>query len=103
MATPSAHAAARRAGVDPSFALAACSPIAPVSRRARPKILIYSHDTFGLGNIRRSLLLGELLGSAYPQSAILLMTGSPMVHAFRIPQRMDYVKLPCVTRVNADE
>ncbi len=68
-----------------------------------PKILIYSHDTFGLGNIRRSLLLGELLGSAYPQSAILLMTGSPMVHAFRIPQRMDYVKLPCVTRVNADE
>jgi predicted glycosyltransferase len=73
------------------------------ARLARPKILIYSHDTFGLGNIRRSLLLGELLGSAYPQSAILLMTGSPMVHAFRIPERMDYVKLPCVTRVNADE
>ena len=72
-------------------------------RAARPKILIYSHDTFGLGNIRRSLLLGELLGSEYPQSAILLMTGSPMIHAFRIPQRMDYVKLPCVNRVHADE
>lgn len=70
---------------------------------ATPKILLYSHDTFGLGNIRRSLLLGELLGSAYPQSAILLVTGSPMIHAFRIPDRLDYVKLPCLNRVNADE
>ena len=70
---------------------------------ARPKILLYSHDTFGLGNIRRSLLLGELFGSEYPQGAVLLMTGSPMIHAFRIPDRMDYVKLPCVSRVNADQ
>ncbi|PYQ99135.1 MAG: hypothetical protein DMF96_08155 [Acidobacteria bacterium] len=30
------------------------------------------------------------------------MTGSPMIQAFRIPDRMDYVKLPCVNRVNAD-
>lgn len=74
-----------------------------VPRTARPKILIYSHDTVGLGNIRRSLLLGELLGGEYPHAAILLLTGSPMIHAFRIPERMDYVKLPCVTRVNADE
>src|SRR5262245_56375679 len=95
MDTYSAHATVLR---DPSGGAGAAAP-----RLARPKILIYSHDTFGLGNIRRSLLLGELLGSAYPQSAILLMTGSPMVHAFRIPERMDYVKLPCVTRVNADE
>ena len=89
------HAAALVPLADPS--------LPPVPRAARPKILIYSHDTFGLGNIRRSLLLGELLGSEYPHSAILLMTGSPMIHAFRIPHRMDYVKLPCVNRVHADE
>ena len=69
---------------------------------AGPRILLYSHDTFGLGNIRRSLLLGELFGSDYPQGAVLLMTGSPMIQAFRIPDRMDYVKLPCINRVNAD-
>src|SRR5947208_14258178 len=69
---------------------------------AGPRILLYSHDTFGLGNIRRSLLLGELFGSDYPQGAVLLMTGSPMIQAFRIPDRMDYVKLPCVNRVNAE-
>lgn len=69
---------------------------------ARPKILLYSHDTFGLGNVRRSLVLGELLGDEYPRAAILLVTGSPMIHAFRIPEQMDYVKLPCVDRVTAD-
>ena len=96
MDTHSAHSALRRRDeVDGS--------ILRIPRTVRPKILIYSHDTFGLGNIRRSLVLGELLGSEYPQSAILLLTGSPMIHAFRIPDRMDYVKLPCVTRVKADE
>ena len=75
----------------------------PITSPATPKILLYSHDTFGLGNIRRSLLLGEMLGSVYLRSAILLVTGSPMIHAFRIPSRLDYVKLPCVNRINADE
>lgn len=73
-----------------------------IDQLARPKILLYSHDTFGLGNIRRSLLLGDLLTSTYPGAAVLLVTGSPMIHAFRIPARMDYVKLPCVNRVSAD-
>jgi predicted glycosyltransferase len=75
----------------------------PVPSLASPKILLCSHDTFGLGNIRRSLLLGELLGSTYPRSAVLLITGSPMIHSFRIPARMDYVKLPCVDRVDAEQ
>jgi len=70
---------------------------------AHPKILLYSHDTFGLGNIRRTLLLADYLGGTYPRSAILVLTGSPMIHAFRIPPRVDYVKLPCVNRIRADE
>ena len=70
--------------------------------QARPKILLYSHDTFGLGNIRRSLVLGELLGAEYPGAAILLVTGSPMIHAFTLPRQMDYVKLPCLNRTTAD-
>ena len=77
-------------------------PARQAVRAVSPKILIYSHDTFGLGNIRRSLLLAEVLGSAYPHCAILLITGSPMIHAFRIPDRMDYVKLPCIDRVAAE-
>ena len=67
-----------------------------------PKILLYSHDTFGLGNIRRTLLLAEELRSQYPGASILIITGSPMIHAFRIPEGVDYIKLPCLDRIAAE-
>jgi len=67
-----------------------------------PKVLLYSHDTFGLGNIRRTLLLAEALGTEYPEASLLIVTGSPMIHAFRIPPGIDYIKLPCVTRSDVD-
>src|SRR6058998_2676046 len=78
--------------------------VAPVrlATPVAPKILFYSHDTFGLGNIRRTLLLAETLGAAYPRGSLLIVTGSPMIHAFRIPPRTDYIKLPCLTRSDAD-
>ena len=67
-----------------------------------PKILLYSHDTFGLGNIRRTLLLAEALREAFADAAILIVTGSPVIHAFRIPEGIDYVKLPCLDRIEAE-
>lgn len=72
-----------------------------VDRRA-PKVLLYSHDTFGLGNIRRTLVLAEALREEYPGAPILIVTGSPVIHAFRIPEGVDYIKLPCLDRVDAD-
>jgi predicted glycosyltransferase len=72
------------------------------ARLATPKILLYSHDTFGLGNIRRTLLLARELSEQYTGAAILLVTGSQMVHSFRIPDGVDYVKLPCLDRVDAE-
>jgi predicted glycosyltransferase len=63
---------------------------------------LYSHDTVGLGNIRRTLLLAETLGHQYPNASLLIVTGSPMIHAFRIPERTDYIKLPCLTRSATD-
>lgn len=69
----------------------------------QPKILLYSHDTFGLGNIRRTLLLAENLIKEYPKSSILIVTGSPVIHAFRLPQGIDYIKLPSLDRPNAEQ
>ncbi|CAD5373916.1 Putative glycosyl transferase [Rubrivivax sp. A210] len=62
------------------------------------RVLIYSHDTFGLGNIRRMLEVARHLVQSSPEVSVLVVTGSPMLHAFRIPQRVDYVKLPCLSR-----
>ena len=67
-----------------------------------PKILFYSHDTFGLGNIRRTLLLSQTLGTDLPQAAMLVVTGSPMIHAFNLPDNLDYIKLPCLDRTDAE-
>ncbi|MBE7472502.1 MAG: glycosyltransferase [Anaerolineae bacterium] len=72
------------------------------SRLAAPKILLYSHDTFGLGNIRRTLLLAEALKEEFVGAAILIVTGSPVIHSFRIPAGIDYIKLPCLDRTEAD-
>jgi predicted glycosyltransferase len=66
------------------------------------KILIYSHDTYGLGNIRRMLAIAETIKSEYSDASILLLSGSPMIHAFRLEDGMDYVKLPCLSRDEAD-
>jgi predicted glycosyltransferase len=62
------------------------------------RILIYSHDTFGLGNIRRMLEVARHLVQSSPEVSVLVITGSPMLHAFRIPPGIDYVKLPCLSR-----
>jgi predicted glycosyltransferase len=62
------------------------------------RILVYSHDTFGLGNIRRMLEISKHLAASDPDVSILIISGSPMLHAFRIPERIDYIKLPCLTR-----
>ena len=79
----------------------ALKPIKP-ARLTNPRILLYSHDTFGLGNIRRTLLLAQEVIEQYPKAAVLLVTGSQMIHSFRIPEGVDYIKLPCLDRIDAE-
>ncbi|MEQ1784485.1 MAG: glycosyltransferase, partial [Hyphomonadaceae bacterium] len=62
------------------------------------RVLVYSHDTFGLGNIRRMLAISEALNESNPSISTLILSGSPMLHAFRMQRRIDYVKLPCLAR-----
>ena len=66
------------------------------------KLMVYSHDTFGLGNIRRMLSICKHLIDSIPDLSILIVSGSPMVHTFRIPQRLDYIKLPCLRRTDRE-
>ena len=62
------------------------------------KILVYSHDTYGLGNIRRMIAICEHLKTRIPEISVLVLTGSPMLHSFRLVDGIDYVKLPCLRR-----
>ncbi|OWY66680.1 glycosyltransferase [cyanobacterium TDX16] len=67
------------------------------------RLLVYSHDAFGLGNIRRMLAICEHLLSEIPDLSILLLSGSPMLQGFRLPKGLDYIKLPCLNRGETGE
>ncbi len=62
------------------------------------RLLIYSHDTFGLGNMRRMTAIAQHLRNANPDLTILMVSGSNALPAFELPSRIDYVKLPCLAR-----
>lgn len=62
------------------------------------RLMVYSHDAFGLGNLRRMLAICEHFLAHWPQLSILLVSGSPMLQGFRLPKGLDYIKLPCITR-----
>jgi predicted glycosyltransferase len=66
------------------------------------RIILYSHDTYGLGNIRRMLAIAESIQAEFRDASILLVSGSPMIHAFRLTAGMDYVKLPCLSRDDSE-
>ncbi len=62
------------------------------------RLLFYSHDSYGLGNIRRMVAIAEHMVKHHSDIYILLLTGSSMLHAFRTHPQIDYVKLPCMQR-----
>jgi predicted glycosyltransferase len=63
----------------------------------RPRrFLLYSHDSFGLGHLRRSLNLARCLTSAFADSGAVVVTGSPCATQFALPPRVEVVKLPSV-------
>lgn len=70
----------------------------------RPRIAIFTHDTFGLGHVRRCLHFVRALSEASPGSALLLVTGSPALHALRrLPLNADYVKVPTIARTGTEQ
>ena len=40
------------------------------------RILFYSHDSYGLGHLRRTLTLATAMRAAIPDASILIATGS---------------------------
>src|SRR5215472_14109748 len=73
-------------------------------RRLAParRVMFYSHDTYGLGHIRRTLcLVGALL--AHEQKAeVLLATGSPVIDRLAIPPGVRLVQLKPVVKTAAE-
>jgi predicted glycosyltransferase len=60
------------------------------------RILLYSHDSWGLGHLRRNLTLAAGLVERLPGADVLIATGSPCATQFPLPNGVEVVKLPSV-------
>ena len=70
-------------------------------KSATYNILMYSHDTYGLGHIRRTMAIAShLLGE---NINILILTGSPIVGRFSFPEQMDFVRIPGMIKKTNEE
>lgn len=71
--------------------------------RDRKKILLYSHDSYGLGHLRRSQTIAHALLDAFPHYSVLIVTGSPVIGQFEWKQGVDFLRLPGITKLHNGE
>ncbi|MEH6822988.1 MAG: glycosyltransferase [Motiliproteus sp.] len=64
------------------------------------RILIYSHDTFGLGHLRRCRTLAHALVEQFKGLSILILSGSPIIGRFEFKARVDFVRIPGVIKLH---
>ena len=67
------------------------------------RILMYSHDTFGLGHLRRCRTIAHSLVEDYRGLSILIISGATIAGAFDYRARVDFVKIPSVIKLRNGE
>lgn len=71
-----------------------------VKSRPGARVLIYSHDTFGLGHLRRSRALANAIVEAQPDTSVIIISGSPVIGNFEFESGVDYIRIPGVTKLH---
>lgn len=73
-----------------------------VAREDR-RVLIYSHDTFGLGHLRRCRTIAHHLVDQFKHLSVLILSGSPIIGSFDFRLRVDFVRVPGVIKLRNGE
>lgn len=72
---------------------------ASAARNARgPSVVMYSHDTIGLGHMRRNSAIARELVAMVPDLSVLMLVGCPAGMIFEPRPGIDYVKLPSLAK-----
>jgi predicted glycosyltransferase len=72
-------------------------------RRHHRRVLIYSHDSFGLGHLRRCRAIAHSLVDTDPIVSVLILSGSPIIGSFDFRSRVDFVRVPGVIKLRNGE
>lgn len=70
-----------------------------ITSRWGARVLIYSHDTFGLGHLRRSRALANAIVEEQPGTSVIIISGSPVIGNFEFESGVDYIRIPGVTKL----
>jgi len=73
------------------------------SRGMGPRVLIYSHDTFGLGHLRRCRTIAHALVENFRELSVLILSGSPIIGSFDFRARVDFVRVPGVIKLRSGD
>jgi predicted glycosyltransferase len=68
-------------------------------RGGHSRLLIYSHDTFGLGHLRRCRTIAHALVDRFSDLSVLILSGSPIIGSFSFRNRVDFVRIPGVIKL----
>lgn len=63
------------------------------------RVLIYSHDSFGLGHLRRCRTIAHALVENDPGLSVIILSGSPIIGSFEFRARVDFVRVPGVIKL----
>ena len=67
------------------------------------RVLIYSHDSFGLGHLRRCRAIAHHLVAQHKNLSVLILSGSPIIGSFDFRARVDFVRVPGVVKLRNGE
>jgi len=74
-----------------------------MARNNNKRVLIYSHDTFGLGHLRRCRTIAQSLVGRCKGLSVLILSGSPIIGSFDFRTRVDFVRIPGVIKLRNGE
>lgn len=75
------------------------NPQTKTNSRPNQSVVMYSHDTIGLGHMRRNVAIAGELVKRIPNLSVLLLVGCPKGLMFETDPGIDYVKLPSLTKL----
>jgi predicted glycosyltransferase len=65
-----------------------------------PRMLIYSHDSFGLGHLRRCRTIAQSLVAYRDDLSVMMIVGSPIVGAFSFSPNVEFIRVPGVVKLS---
>ncbi len=84
----------------------------PADRRGRQlaaaahssyRVLIYSHDSFGLGHLRRCRAIAHSLVEHHKKLNVLILSGSPIIGRYSFRSRVDFVRVPGIVKLRSGD